>query len=269
MNRALFSIFVTIAVAGLLLTGCGQGVSETPTESEGTTAYLQSSGEATSAAADTGISSGGGGTSSALVDTVRFGGVLYEASVHESEGLGRSLEQGDLGPKYGEVRYRLASYDDPDHEPANGDAAYLRPGTPVYAVESYDTSFWLAAPQRGHLTLYEAVSNPKAQQGSDLLDVGGKVRRIDLTNWEDTSEVYGTFDDPEEVRSLVRGLMGAPAMRTDPDYFGIKNVYLVVFHLKDGMAVARKYRADTGRLAPGIVAPRAFRATVGEAVERQ
>lgn len=211
------------------------------------------------------VSSDGGGAQTALADTVRFGGVLYEARFYE--GAGRPLGESDLGEKYGEVRYRLASYDDPDHEPADGDAAYLRPGTPVYAVEGYDPSFWLAARQEGHLRLYEAVFNPKADEGSDLLDIGGKVRRMDVTNWEDTGKVYGSFDDPEEVGSLVRGLMRAPLEQTDPDHFGMENAYLVVLHLRDGMAVAREYRTDTGRQAPGIVTSEGFREAIWESLE--
>ena len=213
------------------------------------------------------VSSDGRGAFTALADTVRFGGVLYEASFYGGEGLGRHLAEGDLGAKHGEVRYRLATHDDPGHEPADGDAAYLRPGTPVYEVEGYEPSFWLAARQRGELTLYEAVSNPRAEEGSDLLDVDGKVRRIDVAHREDAGEVLGTIDAPEEVGSLVRGLLGASLQQTDPDHFGTKDTYLVIFRLRDGMVAVREYRTDTGRLAPGIVAPEGFRRAIEGALE--
>jgi hypothetical protein len=38
-------------------------------------------------------------------------------------------------------------------------------------------------------------------------------------------------------------------------------------HLQDGMATARDYRMDTGKLEPGFVTPEAFRKAVEEALK--
>jgi hypothetical protein len=42
-------------------------------------------------------------------------------------------------------------------------AAYLDPGTPLYAVDGYRPSFRLAARREGRLVLYEAAENPSAR----------------------------------------------------------------------------------------------------------
>ncbi len=207
----------------------------------------------------------GGGASYAVTDFVKFDGITYLRSYEDQE-AGRPLRVEDLGSMFAEVRSDVSDKG-PGYRPKDGDATYLKPGTPVHAVEGYDSSFRLAAYQQGSLALYEAVSNPKAEEGVDLLDIGGKVSSIDITHWENTGKVLGTIDDPERVGSLVRGLMGAPVEPTDPDHFGMKNTYQVVFHLEDGTAAARDYRTDTERLAPGIVTPNGFGKAIGEALE--
>ena len=199
-------------------------------------------------------------------DFVKFDGVMYERG-YEGRGVGRPLKEEDLGPKYAEVRHNMDA-EGPGYRPKDGDAGYHPPGTPVFTVEGYDPSFRLAVPGKGgRFGLYEAASNPRAEEGSDLLDVSGRVARIEITHWDDPGRVFGAIDDPERVGSLVLGLMGAPVQQTGPDHFGLKNTYLVVFHLEDGTAAAREYRTDTGRLAPGIVAPEGFRRAIEEALE--
>ena len=171
------------------------------------------------------------------------------------------MRDDDLGPKFGEVR-----------------SQYHSRMVPVYAVERYDTSFRLATREQGRLWIYDALSNPKAEQGSNLLDIGGKVSSISVTHWENPGRVLGIMDDTEEVGTLVRGLMEAPLKPIGPDYYGTKNHYVVVFRLGDGTAAARNYRTDTGRLAigsisssmtppTGIVTPEALRNAIDEALE--
>ena len=202
-------------------------------------------------------------------------GILYE-----SEPVGRSLSDEDLGAKFAEVNH-------------------INNALPVYAVQGYDTSFRLAARvANGRLIPFEAFANPRAEEASDLLDIGGKVRSINILHrdaaavlHEDASDlkldkaydlVLSSIEDPEEVEQLVRGLMNAPLESTPiGDYETVeKTHYLIVFHLDDGTAVARDYRMDTGRLTntyssfgsgdppmtSGIVTPLAFRDAIKEAL---
>jgi hypothetical protein len=202
-------------------------------------------------------------------------GILYD-----SEPVGRSLSDEDLGAKFAEVRH-------------------IDNALPVYAVEGYDTSFRLAARVgNGRLIPFEAFANPRAEEASDLLDIGGKVRSISILHrdaaavlHESDSDlkldkandlVLGSIEDPEEVEQLVRGLMNAPLEPTPiSDYATVEQThYLIAFHLDDGTAVARDYRMDTSRLTntysdfgsgdppmtSGIVTPRAFRDAIVEAL---
>jgi len=50
-----------------------------------------------------------------------------------------------------------------------------------------------------HLILYEAGTNPKAQTGADLLDIGGKVRDIGVISAQDGMTELATITDPEQV----------------------------------------------------------------------
>ena len=159
---------------------------------------------------------------------------------------------------------------------------------PVYTVKGYDTSFRLAARTNDGLTMFEAVSNPKANEVSEVLDIGGKVNWIDVTYRSGDAFVYGTIDNPEKVELLVEGLMDAPLERTSIDHYynaPPAEPNLIVFHLKDGTAAVRDYRTDTGGLSnlagslrdipydtgldpvSGIVIPQAIRGAVNEALK--
>jgi hypothetical protein len=95
------------------------------------------------------------------VDFVQVGGITYQAGTQGPSG--RELHDSDLGAQVSVVRCKLA-----DHimeEPGgylDGDAAYLDPGTALYAVKGSQPSFRLAARREGKLVLYEAVANPVA-----------------------------------------------------------------------------------------------------------
>ena len=120
--------------------------------------------------------------------------------------------------------------------------------------------------------LYEAVSNPGAKVGADLLDIEGRVGSISVTHGEDTEQVLADFDDgPEVVGSLVRRLLDAPARRIDPDHFGLRDTYLVIFHLQDGTTAVREDRADTGMLgssgSTAITTPESFQKAVRGSLE--
>ena len=119
--------------------------------------------------------------------------------------------------------------------------------------------------------LYEAVSNPGAKVGADLLGIEGRVGSISVTHVEDIEQVLAAFDGPEVVGSLVRGLLDAPARRIDPDHFGLRDTYLVIFHLQDGTTAVREYRADTGMLgssgSTAITTPESFQKAVRGSLE--
>lgn len=204
-------------------------------------------------------------------DTVKFGGVTYLMASGEAAEVGRPLKETDLGPKFAEVRHKLQdNVNDPAYEMKNGDAGFLKPGTPLYEVEGYDPSFRLAAYDAytgKTLTLYEVVSNPKAKEASDYLDIEGKVRYIGVNRDFDHRTRLAVIRDPEKVRSLVEMVMESP-LQEKPGSFSDRNekVYYLAFHLEDGTSSVQTYYPNEGKMYFGITLPEEFQEIIERAV---
>jgi hypothetical protein len=210
---------------------------------------------------------------------MRFDSITYDYA-SGSTPPGDSLDDKDLGPMLAEVNSEVhrQSTTSTTNDRAASDMV------PVYAIKGYDTSFRLAARTDDGLIMFEVLSNPKANEASDVLDIGGKVSSIYIAHWggpEAGGRLVGGIEDPEKVERVVQGLMDASLKPTRPDYYGTKNPnhYQIYFKLKDGGLVGQNYRMDTGRLskilsyyriktpASGIVAPQSFREAIEEGVK--
>ena len=202
------------------------------------------------------------------IDLVQFNGIQYIAvggymgSYFEGADA-RGLVEADLGPEFARVKNKLAA----THLVVpqccrDGDAAYLDAGTPVYIVKGYNPEFRLAAYRDDRLVLFEADTNPSAQTGADLLDIGGKVQYIGVNSSEDGVTELAAITDPEQVAVLVELVLGAPVDQTHLTQVSIQ--YFIAFHLRDGTITTRAYSPDSGELSRGIMLPEAF----GTAVEQ-
>ena len=188
------------------------------------------------------------------VNFVRFGGITYLASFN----AGRELQPADLGPQFAAVRSRLeGNVHDANYQTQDGDAAFLDVGTPVYQVQGFAPTFRLAAYQNGKLALFEADTNPHAKTGADLLDIGGKVQSIAVTDDTMSGAPLATITDAHQLATLVTLLLAAPVDQTrqsadsGPHYF-------LIFHLADGTQVGRVYLPAAHEVARGIIVPDAF-----------
>lgn len=190
------------------------------------------------------------------VDFVQVGGITYQSGIRPA--AGRGLRSEDLAAQVAVVRCRLDGYlpEGPGH--LDGDAAYLDPGTPLFAVRGYRPSFRLAARRDGELVLYEAADNPRARTWADLLDIGGKVRSIGIRDHD--SRPRGAIRQPGRVARLVELLLASPVGPTAA--CGDEPVRFLVFHLRDGTATGLAYGADSGRLECRNPLPAAFSAAV-------
>src|SRR4029453_7887903 len=100
---------------------------------------------------------------------VKLNGITYTA---DRPVVGRTLDDGDLGPVHTRVRCSLRKKMAPTRgELQDGDAAYLEAGSPLYQVRGYRPTFRLAAHQDGRLVVFEADTSPRARVGRDLLDL--------------------------------------------------------------------------------------------------
>jgi hypothetical protein len=153
---------------------------------------------------------------------------------------------------------------DPGYRPKDGDAAFLNPGTALYAVKGYKASFRIAAWEDGRLTLFEADSNPAARIGGDLLDISGKVQYIGINSEQDGVTELGAIKSKVEVDALLEMVLQAPVNQQLNNHSGAR--YFIAFHLNDDTVVARAYWPSTGELSRGIVLPQQFRQTVEQAL---
>ncbi len=198
------------------------------------------------------------------IDFVRHDGVDYAAPMLPR---GRDLTPGDLGPQAATVCFQVSDHvEDPAYHLKDGDAAFLAPGTPLYAVEGYKTSFRLAAYFGGRIVLFESDANPRARTGADLLDIAFKVRSIEVRADDNGLTTLGVVSDPGQVATLVRLVLAAPLSKGRTNENGPR--YFITFRLNDGTQVTRAYFRGTGELVPGIITPPAFRAAVERTAHR-
>jgi hypothetical protein len=191
------------------------------------------------------------------IDFIMFDGITYVAPAQYGAATGRPLRESDLGSEFARVTFKLdGNVRDPGYVTRDGDAAFIEPGTPVYAVKGYSTAFRLAAPSRGTLVLYEADTSPRATKGRDLLDLEGKVTYIGVNSEVDGTTEVGAIRDSAVVARLVQYVAEAPVDQSRRDQEGER--YFVAFHLVDGTAVTRSFSVRSSELSRGIMVPREF-----------
>ena len=188
------------------------------------------------------------------VPLMQFGGIQYLREWHstgEEILLGeRDLAAEDLGPELYRVAFRGNGYAGPYYLYQDGDATFLNPGTPVYAVKGYSPEFRLGTLEDGRPILYEADTNPFAKTGEDLLDIRGKVTAIDILNDDNEMTILGTMDDEKAVERFVETVLGSPVNQSNRDNDGPR--YFLGIRLVDGTSVVRAFWLETGDLSRGI-----------------
>ena len=181
------------------------------------------------------------------VPLFQFGGIKYVNNWNTEDGI---LTVGDLTELY-RVAFKVDGHAESSYLSQDGDATYLSPGTPVYAVKGYSHTFRLGTVEDGKVTIYEADTNPLAKIGEDLLDIRGKVSAIDILSEEDAATVLGKIDEGSAVSQFVEAVLASPVDRGSRDREGER--YFLGFRLTDGTSVVRAYRIEANLLQGGIV----------------
>lgn len=197
------------------------------------------------------------------VNFVQWGGRTYLQPWQS----GRRLTESDLGVVQFKVQHEISeSGQGPGYQPADGDAAYLRPGTEVFAVRGYSPTFRLAAYQQpGQLVLFEVSDNPRAKAGRDVLDIGGKVQAIVVLSKADERTVLGRIDDPTRVARLAAAVLDAPVDASRRQNGGELSAF-VSFQLLDGTATTQPYRSGALMLGRGILVPSEFTTAIDQVI---
>ena len=186
--------------------------------------------------------------------SVQFGGITYLAKgswfgsiIANGE---RALTTDDLGPELYRVAFRRVGYAG-SYRYLDGDATYLNPDTPVYAVKGYVPEFRLATLEEGRVTLFEADTNPLATTGEDLLDIRGKVTAVRILSTDYARTVLGTIDEESQVERFVELVLQSPVDQEHRDHEGLS--YFLGFRLADGTSVVRSFWLESGELWRGIM----------------
>ena len=186
---------------------------------------------------------------------IQFGGIHYLArwrlpgeATREAD---RDLTVEDLGPELYRIAFKSDGYVGIGYRYQDGDATYMNPGTPVYAVKGYAPEFRLAILEEDRVTLFDADTNPLAKTGEDLLDIRGKVAAVDVLSEEDARTVFGTIDEESQVKRFIEMVLQSPVDQTHRDHEGPR--YFLGFRLADGTSVVRSFWLESGELSRGIM----------------
>ena len=150
------------------------------------------------------------------------------------------------GPEIARVLYNVrANVCDLSYRLKDGDATFLKEGTPIHMVDGYNPKQVLAASGR----IYDA--RPEGGSvGRDQLPFDGGVQRIAVLSQLDGA-VLTVIDDATLVSAFVQAALEAPVQGEtagDWDYF-------LEFELTDGLRFRRTYNSVTGNMREGVRIP--------------
>lgn len=171
------------------------------------------------------------------IDFVNYGGRGYRATGQKLDPRPMPSGVPFPGVRIGTVTCTLSETQPDRRRPQrDGDAAFLEVGTPLFAVFDQPTSFRIAAQTPTGVWVYEVDNAPSARTGGDLLPLIGKVKRIDVLDYETGRRVVGRIVDPAAIAQVVGGIAAAPLTGTAPT---ADRPLFVRFLTEDGLATRK------------------------------
>ncbi len=190
------------------------------------------------------------------VDFVRRDGLMFVDPTRRT-----MVPEPLLGASLGTVRCTLdGNVDDIDYVLRDGDASFLPVGTPLRALRGYRTDFRIAARTPDGWRLYEVEDVPDARTGEDLLDLRGKVARVDLLANLDDDRVVRRVAERPAVDRLVEAVLAAPVTAAGPT--GDESPFILRFGMHDGTTVEIPWFVDERVLGRRISAPNTLAAVL-------
>ena len=191
------------------------------------------------------------------LDLIRLDGVTYFsdsqfAAQNRHVDADSEIYPDDVLTEYDSIKHFVPS-EQPGlgYQIKDGDSTRHEAGTVVSSIAAYSPKFRLLVKHEGVYLLYEAAKNINAETGADLLDIEGKVIRIELTelNQEGSNAVV---NDMEDIESLVSSILNAPI---DNDFVSCSDEIRVEFVLQDSTSSTQELCLTTGLSRTGIQWP--------------
>lgn len=176
-----------------------------------------------------------------------------------------------VGPEFAEVcfvRPRMAPTPPGGDAPRDGDSSIEshEVGSRVFEVVGYQPTFRLAVEITGVWFLFEAREPGNGRTGADVLDLDGKVERIELLG-PLVGDVRATIADPATVQALVSDLLESPMAQPVGPQPGEEPIWMR-FVFFDGTATVRPLLlGDPPRFDRFILVPEEFVGPVVAAFE--
>lgn len=176
-----------------------------------------------------------------------------------------------VGPEFAEVcfvRPRMVPTPPGGDEPRDGDSSIEshEVGRRIFEVIGYEPTFRLAAQITGVWFLFEAREPGNGRTGADVLDLEGKVERIELLG-PLIGDVRAMIDDPATVQTLVADLLASPMTQPLAPQPGEEPIWMRFVFL-DGTATVRPLLlGDPPRFDRFILVPEEFVGPVVAAFE--
>ena len=174
---------------------------------------------------------------------------------------GTTITPAELGPVFDTINATIGGCTPP---PQGNFSSFLPVGTKLYTIKGYQPSFRLAVKQptpgqNQPISLLEAVKNPHATNGSEVMQLDHKVMSILLYSRNGsvslTTPPLATVRAPQQVAKLVALFDQAP-VNTSGDTGSMSD--LLVFRFNDNTLSSLLYDPATGWTSRNVILPSTF-----------
>jgi hypothetical protein len=175
---------------------------------------------------------------------------------------GAALTQADLGPVYDTISADIHGCTPPT---SGNYSTFLAEGTQLYTIKGYQPWFRLAVKEAASgsnpsITFIEAIANPHASKGGELLQLDNKVDSILLhpqssLSSSPTPPPLKTVRSPQQVAKLIVLFDQAP-LHAKTGTGSTSDV--LIFHFRDGTISGLVYDPTTGWTYRDVVLPSTF-----------
>ncbi|WP_239616541.1 hypothetical protein [Cohnella mopanensis] len=179
------------------------------------------------------------------IDFLKFNDINYSSDSINVESI---IISELIGKPLGEVSFMMYGQACLGHQTVNGDAAFLREGTKIYAMKGYKPEFRVIAGDR----IFQSNDNPNAKTVSDVLDIAGKVEKVTEESTEDGSRIREL--DPLQAKAFIVQILSLAYVKQE-ELAKLPSGGTMFFriHLTDGTSFRIAFSKESKALSIGAI----------------